>query len=119
MPISISRRKQLVGFRNPFGNLHDSHPQFNLGEIIDRDFPAICCGSGRLPRGDCAAATRHVDSAGADSFVSSTAGSLLIFHLLHPFNRALVGARKNGAHFPKLRSQRQLSPGEVRQSRVS
>ena len=42
-------------------------------------------------------------------------GGAFLFHLLHPFDRALVGAREDGFNRAQLGAKLQLSPREVAQ----
>ena len=89
-------------FVRPFdflGHFHLSHPQFDLGEIIDAD---LAVGIGAAAAGFAEGRRQPLAAAvPAASGFAAAARSSLLFHLLHPFDCALVCSRKHRIDGPQ------------------
>src|SRR5579863_690354 len=108
--------QELVGLGHALGDLHHADPQLDLREVVDGD---LLADSGRRTyrRTRLRRSHRHLSHQiyFRRGLVLRHWNSLLLFHLLHPFNGALVGAWKNRVDVAKLRARRQLSPGQFTQ----
>src|SRR5579863_7691760 len=99
------------------------YAQFDLREIIDADL-AIRHGRGRLrcrrwSRGSGGGRSCHRRWCCVGLRFSRLSAASLFFHLLHPFNCALVGARKYRLNIAQLRSQLELSPLQLRERKLA
>ena len=115
--------EQLVRTFHFLGRLDLPYAQFDLREIIDADL-AVRHGRGRLrcrrwSRRRGRGRSCHRMWCCVRLRFGRRSASLLFFHLLHPFNCALVGAREYGFNIAQLRSQLELSPLQLRERKLA